>query len=269
MRRPYAALAAAAALAGLLLTAAVPAASAAPSDDGPPPGTPTAQYFGGTRTVGAVFRGALDDGHECSASVLASRTRDLVITAAHCVYGSPAGWSFVPGYVSGRAPHGVWTVTAAYVDRRWQASENTQFDYAILRIAPKTVDARTVRIQDVTGANLLGTAPAAGTRITDIAYNAGVDDRPIRCTVPVYYTGGYPGFNCSNYEGGVSGSPFLARGPLGTRVVVGVIGGLHQGGCYDYTSYSSRFTPAVYTLLARAMSHAPADVVRVPGGDGC
>lgn len=265
MRRSYAVLVA------VLLAAAVGLVvpQQAVADAGPPPGTPTAQYFRGVPTVGAIFRGSLAEGHDCSASVVASRTRDLVITAAHCVYGDPSGWLFAPGYVSGRTPHGAWTVTAAYVDPRWQRADNTQYDYAILRVAPKKVHGRTLRIQDVTGANLLGTAPTVGTRITDIAYNAGVDDRPIRCSVPVYFTGGYPGFNCSNFQGGVSGSPLLARGPLGTRVVVGVIGGLHQGGCYDYTSYSSRFTPAVFGLLARAASHARPDIVRAPGGDGC
>lgn len=265
MRRVPAVFAAVAAL----LTGLVLCAAPAEADGGPPPGTPTAQSFGGTPTVGAIFRNGLSMGHECSGSVIVSRSRDLVLTAAHCVYGRPSGWSFVPGYVDGRTPHGVWTVTAAYVDPRWQRSENTQYDYAILRVAPQRIGGRAVRIQDVTGGNLLGTAPAPGTRITDIAYNAGIDDRPIRCTVPVHSTKGYPGFLCSNYQGGVSGSPFLARSALGTRTVVGVIGGLHQGGCYDWASYSSRFTPAVYRLLARAASHAKPDVVRMPGGDGC
>jgi len=219
--------------------------------------------------VGAIFRGPLADGHGCSGSVIASPTEDLVLTAAHCVYGDLSGWTFVPGYVDGRTPYGVWSIASAYVDPSWQKSGNTQADYAILRIAPQVVRGRTERIQQVTGANLLGTAPRAGTSITDIAYNAGVDDQPITCTAPVYYTDGYPGFNCSNYQGGVSGSPFLARGPLGTRVVVGLIGGLHQGGCYDYTSYSPALTARMYATYLRAVLRARPDTVVQPGSDGC
>lgn len=250
-------------LAAVLTTAAVLTPLSAFADT-----IPTAQYFDGTPTVGAIFRGPLADGHECSASVIASPSRDLVLTAAHCVYGNPAGWTFVPGYVEGRTPYGVWTVASAYVDPRWQKSEDTRFDYAILRIAPQRIHGRTKRIQDVTGANLLGTAPRTGTPITDVAYNAGVDDQPITCTVPAYYTDGYPGFDCGNYQGGVSGSPLLS-GHGKVRVVRGVIGGLHQGGCFDTTSYSSPFTTAVYRLLARAATHRTPDVVRQPGSDGC
>ncbi|RKR76475.1 trypsin-like serine peptidase [Frondihabitans australicus] len=245
-------------------TAAAPAAA-----DGAPPGTPTAHSFDGTPTVGAIFRGPLADGHECSGSVIASPTDDLVLTAAHCVYGDTSAWSFVPGYVDGRAPYGVWKISAAYVDPAWQKEGDTQSDYAILRIAPQTIDGRARRIQQLTGANLLGTAPRAGTTITDPAYNAGVDDQPITCTAKVYYTDGYPGFNCSNYQGGVSGSPFLAAGPHGTHVVVGLIAGLHQGGCFDYTSYSPRLTTRVYATYLRAVLHARPDTVVPPGSDGC
>jgi hypothetical protein len=48
-----------------------------------------------------------------------------------------------------------------------------------------------------------------------------------------------------------------------------VIGGLHQGGCVDTTSYSAPFATAVYTLLARAAFHGRPDIVRQPGSDGC
>jgi V8-like Glu-specific endopeptidase len=253
----------------VVVLAGVLAPQAALADSGAPAGTPTAMSFNGTPTVGAIFRGSLADDHGCSGSVISSPTRDLVLNAAHCVYGNISSWKFVPGYVNGKTPYGVWSITAAYVDKSWQTSGNTQADYAILRIAPQTIRGRAQRIQDVTGANILGTAPRAGAEITDIAYNEGVNDQPITCTAPVYYTDGYPGFNCYNYQGGVSGSPFLAKGPLGTTVVVGLIGGLHQGGCYDYTSYSPALTLRVYATYLRAVLHATPDTVVQPGSDGC
>ena len=126
------------------------------------------------------------------------------------------------------------------------------------------------QLQSVTGANLLGVAPRAGATITDVAYNEGIDDQPIQCTTTVYYTDGYPSFNCHGYVGGSSGSPFLSTVP-GTRVTLvrGVIGGLNQGGCYEYTSYSSAFTGDVYRLLLRAIFGLRPDSAPVPGGDGC
>ena len=112
--------------------------------------------------------------------------------------------------------------------------------------------------------------PGAGSTITDVAYNAGIDDRPVACTVPTYRTMGYPSFNCHGYVGGSSGSPWLSRQP-GRRldVVRGVIGGLHQGGCYEYTSYSPLFTPDVRRLLVRVIHGGHPDVAPEPGSDGC
>ena len=124
-------------------------------------------------------------------------------------------------------------------------------------------------MQDVTGANVLATAPRNGQTITDVAYNDNAD-RPVTCTVPTYRTDGYPSFDCDDYLGGSSGSPWLATIP-GThlRTVDGVIGGLHQGGCYSYTSYSSPFTPAVYATYARAVLGLHPDDVTPAGSDGC
>lgn len=253
----------------LLALAAVGAtavATAAQADPPAPPGTPTATSFAGTATVGPLFRDGLSQDHECTASVVASPARDLILTAAHCVTGTAAGYQFVPGYDRGRAPHGVWTVTHVYVDPSWVSSQNPQHDYAILQVAGR----HGVRIQDVTGANLLGVAPRSGTRITDVAYNAGIDDQPIRCGTSTYRTDGYPSFNCHGYVGGSSGSPWLSAVP-GTQLkaVRGVIGGLHQGGCFEFTSYSSAFTGDVYRLLARATLGIHPDSVPAAGGDGC
>lgn len=205
--------------------------------------------------------------------MIASPTRNLIITAGHCVSGTAAGWLFVPGYdgtsATNPAPYGVWPVEHAYVAAQWQTQHNTQDDFAILQLADQTRGGRSVRVQDVTGANLLATAPAPGETITDIAYNGGAD-RPVSCTVPTYRTDGYPAFNCDGFVGGSSGSPWLSSIP-GThlRAVRGVIGGLHQGGCYSYTSYSSRFTVAVYAVYARAVFGLHPDDVSPAGGDGC
>lgn len=222
-------------------------------------------------TVGALFPDGLANGHSCSASVVASPGHDLILTAAHCLSGSVAHWTFVPDYSDGQTPYGTWTVAHAYLPAQWVSDQSPQYDYAILQLAPQTRDGRTVNVQDLVGGNVLGLAPENGQTITDIAYNAGVDDEPVTCTTTVYSTDGYPSFNCAGYVSGSSGSPWLTTVP-GTDqdVVRGVIGGLHQGGCYSSTSYSSTFQSDVYKLLVRAtFGLHPDDDAPSPGPDGC
>jgi V8-like Glu-specific endopeptidase len=267
-KRPFA-FAVLAATASLLATTLLTAPGAA-ADPPAPPGTPTAQTFSGTPTVGPLFQSGLTHRHGCTASVISSPHRDLILTAAHCVSGTAAGWQFAPGYDAGKTPYGVWTVTHAYVDPSWISAQDPQHDYAILQVADQERGRHLVGVQQITGGNRLWFAPRPGQRVTDVAYNSGINDQPIRCTVPTYLTSGYPSFNCHGYVGGSSGSPWLATVP-GTRItlVKGVIGGLHQGGCFEYTSYSSAFNRDTYRLWLRASIGLQPDVVPQAGGDGC
>jgi V8-like Glu-specific endopeptidase len=257
-------------LTAAVVSAGVLSAGSAVADPPAPPGTPSATAFDGVPTVGPLFRAGLGQSHGCTASVVASPRHDLLLAAAHCISGTAADWQFAPGYDAGRTPYGVWTVTHAYVDPKWADGQDPQHDYAILQLADQRIGGHDTGIEDVTGANIPGQAPEAGTTITDVAYNAGIDDQPVRCTVPIYYTAGFPAFNCHGYVGGSSGSPWLATVPGSNRTFVeGIIGGLHQGGCYEYTSYSPTFTPDVYTLIARATFGVHPDTVPTAGSDGC
>jgi hypothetical protein len=80
----------------------------------------------------------------------------------------------------------------------------------------------------------------------------------------VYYTDGFPSFDCAGFADGVSGGPWLS----GDRVV-GAIGGLHQGGCSSSTSFTSAFGDDVAVLLARAEAGGAGDFAPIPRGDGC
>jgi V8-like Glu-specific endopeptidase len=254
----------------LALAVVLGLADTASADPVAPPGTPTATSFPGIPTVGPLFRQGLGSDHGCTAGVLASPGHDLILTAAHCVSGTAAGWLFAPGYDQGRTPDGVWTVQSAYVDPAWLRSQDPRYDYAILRVADQDRAGRQVGVQDVTGGNGLGFAPTTGLQVTDVAYNEGLDDQPIACTTTVYRDQDFPAFNCHGYVGGSSGSPWLVTIP-GTKLttVDGVIGGLHQGGCYEYTSYSAPFTARADALLLRAVLHARPDTVPAAGSDGC
>lgn len=228
---------------------------------------PVARHVPSIRTVGPLFFSALGLGpmlrlpHYCSASVIHSPGHDLAITAAHCVYGTGFGIEFAPGYSDGATPYGVWSVRHAYVDAAWMNDRDPRFDVAVLELAGRGGR----NVEDVTGlAPRLGRAPQAGTRVTVDGYLAGSGGTPITCRAPVGYLHRFPRFGCRGYADGVSGGPWLAGGRI-----VGVTGGLHQGGCRPSISYTSPFGRRIAALLARARAGGTSDVVPLPGSDGC
>ena len=199
--------------------------------------------------------------HYCTAGVVHSSTRDLIITAAHCVYGNGLGIEFAPGYSAGQTPFGTWSVIAAYIDPAWTEHHDPRHDVAILRVAHKKGRA----IEDVVGAHVLGTAPAPGTPVTTTGYAVGRNDEPITCTARSYLTDGYPSIDCPGFVNGTSGGPWISGGEL-----VGVIGGLDEGGCTPATSYSSPFGDATMQLLQRAEAGRHAGALFVPPvSSGC
>jgi V8-like Glu-specific endopeptidase len=192
----------------------------------------------------------------------------MLITAAHCVNGGAKGWSFAPGFRRGVSPYGRWRVTGAYFDPQWIAHQNPRRDYAFLTVAPKPIKGVPTEIQTVTGANRVGVGPRRGETVTVPAYPRGKADDPVTCTAPVYFDGVFPAFNCTPYVDGTSGSPWLAPTPNG-RVVVGLIAGLHQGGCYPYTSYSPPLGSHARAAYRLAVAGAKPETGPKPGSDGC
>jgi V8-like Glu-specific endopeptidase len=255
--------------AGLIRAAHAAPPSAATANAG---SSRTAHAFTGTRTVGALFLPhTYPTLHTCTASVVRSRSHDLIVTAAHCLRaGSARGYMFAPGYHDGRTPNGVWRVTAGYASPQWihQRAVSTQRDWAFLRVAGQRRKGKTMRVQDVVGGNRLGAAPKPRSRVRVPGYVIGSLDKPITCRARVYFYQGYPAFNCGGYQGGVSGSPWLA-GHGTVRTIAGIIGGLHQGGCSPATSYSSKLGRAAHVTLRRAARHGRADTFPAPPGDGC
>jgi V8-like Glu-specific endopeptidase len=217
----------------------------------------------GFQTVGPLYFAGVSS-HTCTASVVKSPTQDLLITAAHCVYSNGVGMRYVPGSVNGSAPYGSWTVTAAYADPTWSSSRNPIRDVAFLRVAPQRINGVVRTVQQLTGGNSLIRTPLNVGRVSIPAYVAEVGGAPITCLAATYRNGTYLGFDCEGYADGVSGAPWL-RG----STVVGVVGGLHQGGCSDNTSYSAPFDNATIATYQRAVSKASGDVLPGPVSDGC
>jgi V8-like Glu-specific endopeptidase len=210
--------------------------------------------FPGTGAVGALFTAS--DGslgtHFCTASVVASPAGNLLITAAHCMTGHPAGSVvFAPGYHDGDFPYGTWPVTAVYTDQRWQHSQDPDDDVAILVAGlPGT------ELQSLTGAEtLMVDQPPQPVQV--VGYPDGTDE-PITCRAPASSFDGTSQmvFHCDDYTDGTSGGPFLARvsRATGDGWVIGVIGGYQQGGDTPDISYSPRFYAAVQSLYLTAVS---------------
>ncbi len=200
--------------------------------------------------VGAVFLDGRAD-HVCTGSVVHSTSGDLVLTAAHCLpRGTPA--TFVPGFTGDAPTPDTWTVDAIYLDTRWITGKDPRADYAIARVSK----AGGGSVEAHAGSALsLGTAPAAGSRVTVTGYPAGVGGRPVRCQGSTGLTdSGFPSLPCEGLVDGTSGAPWISG-----SAVTGVIGGLEAGGCTPNVSYSAPFDERTARLLARAEARGPGD----------
>jgi hypothetical protein len=216
----------------------------------------TAKAITGPAAVGALFTSSNGriGSHFCTASVVNSPGGDLAITAAHCLTGI-AGTTivFVPGYSSGKTPYGVWTVSKIYVDQAWSSSSSQDDDVAFVRL---TQAGSTVPIEDVTGAETLGTKTSTKQMVEVIGY-PDATEQPVACrnwtSQPMT---NQLEFDCAGYTDGTSGGPFLADvNPVtGQGVVVGVIGGYNQGGFTPSVSYSAQFSANVATLYSSAVA---------------
>jgi V8-like Glu-specific endopeptidase len=221
------------------------------------PALVSASPFGGTPAVGALFqvtRGGLGR-HFCTATVVASPVRDLVITAAHCVYGQrPSHIAFVPGYRNSSHPYGIWAVRRIVVASGWRAWRNPNRDVAFLVVGRPGQPG----VQDRTGGVRLGTGWPARTWVHVVGYPDG-GQWPVICGSRTQPFGRHQmRFDCGGYPDGTSGGPFLARwnAAAGTGTVIGVIGGYQQGGYLESVSYSPRFGHAIRSLYRAAVASA-------------
>lgn len=202
----------------------------------------TAQAVGST--VGQLISQEGGRQRLCSATLIASRTKSVVITAAHCVYTPPQvagatiappgqrGWvqstAFVPGADGQERPFGVWEVEQIAVDPRWQTDGDPIHDVAFLRLAPRGGQLAA----DVLGAQGIGEAideppaplsavgyPAAGENFTgDEVLRCSADQPGVEPRLGGDYT-----IPCDMTEGS-SGGPWLAEldETTGLGVVVAV-----------------------------------------------
>jgi V8-like Glu-specific endopeptidase len=223
----------------------------------------TGTAFDGTPAVGVIFIGTgRNMRHICTAAVVHSPQRDLVMTAAHCMeklhVGLTGDVSFAPGYHDGKFPYGRWVVRSVFVDSNWQKDQDPNDDVAFLIVGKVGQE-----IEKKTGGETLKTNFKLPQNVEVIGHPDGKSE-PIRCDGPVsaLHKAGYRQlvFDCGGYTDGTSGGPFLthisARTGLGE--LIGVIGGYQGGGDSPSVSYSARFLTNVANLYKQATSSSSA-----------
>jgi V8-like Glu-specific endopeptidase len=217
----------------------------------------TAGALAGLR-VGALFEHGATGNHFCTASVVSSPGKDLLVTAAHCINGGQGGGGynsdivFIPDYRDGQEPFGVWTPEKLLVAPQWADSSNPGFDVGFVVLEPH--DGK--NIQQVLGADRLGTDLGYQYLVHVTGYPNSAD-APITC---VNWTSRFSStqlrFECAGYTGGTSGSPWVTEFSAHSRTgtIVGVIGGYQEGGDSPSISYSVRFGPAIMQLYRQAVA---------------
>ena len=211
--------------------------------------------------VGALFVNGPTGPHFCTASVVASPGKDLLITAAHCINSGKGKGTytndvvFIPGYRDGSAPYGVWTPVRMLVAPEWISDSDPNLDVGFVVLKP--LDGK--NIEDVLGANHLGIDYRYQylVRVTGYPSSAGA---PITCrNWSAKKSSMQLQFECRGFTGGTSGSPWVTRfDPLTrTGTIVGIIGGYQEGGDTPAISYSSYLGPAVQRLYEEAVAASP------------
>ncbi|WP_030374169.1 trypsin-like serine peptidase [Streptomyces rimosus] len=223
----------------------------------------SARHFEGVPSVGVLFSVDQDaKAHHCTASVVRSPRRNLILTAGHCNPGERA--AFVPQYRSGATtqPYGIWAIDRGFTHPdRTDTGPGSDLDFAFATVKP---DGEGRRLESVTGGNFLARTPGYTTDVTVIGYPTARNDpadQAVRCGVRTTRLTGQRQLRmeCGGFYGGTSGSPWLSRFDERTKTgyVVGTIGGLNGGGPSGpdshRTSYSPYFGAEVFRLYARAV----------------
>jgi V8-like Glu-specific endopeptidase len=232
----------------------------------------------GVATVGVFLINEDDDPQSdpggrdqfCSASSVASPTKSLVLTAAHCLNDNDR-WkrlAFAPGWKPdpanpnrGIAPYGIFPMVSGklYIDGRYLTqgpSKADDLDFAFMRVGPNS---KGQFLENATGmGNSLTTLSSQQLSQKNVSLFGfpGGSKAPLVCpsTNTTGFSGRFLKIACKGYAGGVSGGPFLRNFDGKRGDVIGVIGGWKTGGTIDDESYSSQFDADIIRLYNQAVN---------------
>jgi V8-like Glu-specific endopeptidase len=207
------------------------------------------------RATGRVFFTLDRVRYACSGATVGA---NVVLTAAHCVSNGSGGWAsnwtFVPGYVNGHAPYGVYRARTMYVSSAWASGADPGEDVAFVRVRPAGRPA----------ARAAGRAGSAGE--LPIAFGLARSQRAVvfgypavppytgrtldYCAGPVRadpYGGADHGIACAMTEGD-SGGPWLSG--FDPRTGTGVITGVTS---FKYTGHGRMLYSPILGEMARKL----------------
>lgn len=226
---------------------------ASPPEDG---SAYTPRRTSGNARIGVLSSDGDSSDHHCTAGVVHSPGRNMLVTAAHCAYDTdndePLRLLFAPGYRDGEEPDGHWKVDKVVVDDRWAKDADPDFDVAFLLLD----DQDGKKIEDVLGGNSLGIDKGFTNKVKVLGYPSDLDT-PVSCrNRTTKFSDTQMRIRCDGLSDGTSGSPWLTdydpEKQSGT--VIGVSGGYEGGGTEDDVSYATYFGADIQALYERAKS---------------
>lgn len=246
-----------------------PATAGAPDSTQPPavlsaptaPASPalTATPFSGLAEVGTIAYTAGGKDHRATASAVTSPRRNLIITAAHVLFGARNA-VFIPEYHNGEKPFGTWVVDKVFYDKRYVEDRDQDLDFAFATIRVR--NGRT--LQSVVGGNGLVTSRGFVNRVRVVGYPAPQyqtpgRDVPVHCSNTTSRFRNYRyqvEFDCDGFPSGTSGSPWILKydSKTGRGYTNGVIGGYENGGPNANISTTSYFDADIKTLYSAAQA---------------
>ena len=212
-------------------------------------------------TVGRLFFRTPSGDASCTASVVNSATKNLIITAGHCVHPGGAGkayhqnFLFAPGWNGGPSALGYWSGTAARASAEWAQSKKWDHDYAFVRLAPSNG----TQIVDRVGGNAVlagSTHAVADAQIWGYPMQAPYTGKTAqRCDATTTRINSYAHDAVArcDFNDGASGGPWLkdvnASGAGSVWAVTSRCAGSEvTGGCAGTVLYATPLPQAVYTL---------------------
>jgi V8-like Glu-specific endopeptidase len=202
--------------------------------------------------VGKVFFHNPSDGldYTASAGALNSPSKQLVITAGHCVHGGSGGtwmtnWVFVPRYRSGARPFGTFSAKQFRTFDAWINNSDLGRDVAMVTTFPLNGN----KLVDVIGGNGLNWNWPRNVDITTLAYPSNFNSGEIQqwCQGATSDGGGYTIKIRCNFGGGASGGPWLMSfdNATGRGQVDGVMSTVDSAG-FNRSSYFDDAVKAMF-----------------------
>ncbi|CAH0301667.1 hypothetical protein SRABI26_04560 [Arthrobacter sp. Bi26] len=208
--------------------------------------------------IGKVFFTLGGTNYVCSGNSVSSANKSTVSTAGHCVNEGPGAFAtkftFVPAYLNGAAPYGMWTAKALYAPTQWSSAGDMTYDtgFAVM----STLNGQ--YLSDVVGGSGLQFNAARGLSYKSFGYPAAAPfngESLKSCSGTATNDPYNPQFNTQgipcNMTGGSSGGPWF----IGTSAS----GYQNSINSYGYGSKSTKmYGPYWGTVIQQAYTTAAA-----------